>query len=94
MTDVLYLCYDCIDFHFACTVLCAFTRMFVLCFTFSYLHYVCLCFPPSSRFSALLRVLVNPFIAIQELHTHLFVILGTMHVCAGVFAYRIATILR
>jgi hypothetical protein len=61
--DVLYLCYDCIDFHFARTMLCTFARMFVLYFTFSCLHYVCLHFPPSSGFSARLRALVDLFIA-------------------------------
>jgi hypothetical protein len=60
--DVLYLCYDCIGFHFTHTVLCAFTCMFVLYFTFRCLQYVCLHFLSSSGFSARLRALVDPFI--------------------------------
>jgi hypothetical protein len=63
MPDVLYLCYDCVDFHFTHTVLCAFAHMFVLYFTFGCFHYACLRFLPSSGFSASLCALVDPFIA-------------------------------
>jgi hypothetical protein len=35
MHDVLYLCYDCIDFHFAHTVLCAFERACLCCILLS-----------------------------------------------------------
>jgi hypothetical protein len=56
-------CYDCVDFHFARTVLHTFARVFVLYFTFSGLHYACLHFPPSSGHSARLRALVDLFIA-------------------------------
>jgi hypothetical protein len=47
-----------------------FTCMFVLCFTFRCLHYVCLRFPPSSEFSTRLHVLVDPFIVKLMSHLH------------------------
>jgi hypothetical protein len=68
--DVLYLCHDCIDLYFTHTMLCAFTCMFVLFFTFRCLHYVCLRFPPSSGFSTRLHVLVDPFIMKLMSHLH------------------------
>jgi hypothetical protein len=61
--DVLYFCYDCNDFHFAHTVLCTFTHVFALYFSFSCLHYACMCFPLSSELSACLHALVDPLIA-------------------------------
>jgi hypothetical protein len=107
------LCYDCIDFCFAHSVLCTFGRMFVLYFTFSCFHYACLRFPPSSSllpafvrlFICLLQIDVLPSrglsvvylcacrLCVQKLYTCLFIILGTVRVCTGVFGYRFARIL-
>jgi hypothetical protein len=62
MSDVLYLCYDCIDFCFTRSVLWAFARMFVLYLTFGCFHFACLRSTPSRGLSAHLRALVYPFV--------------------------------
>jgi hypothetical protein len=61
MFDVLCLWCNGVELRLICTVLCAFTRVFVFCFVFTYFHRVYLCLPPSSRFSTLLWALVFPF---------------------------------
>jgi hypothetical protein len=61
MLNIWYVSCGCLDILYA--VLCAFTRMFVFCFAFSYFHCVHLCSPPSSGFSARLRALIDPVTA-------------------------------
>jgi hypothetical protein len=61
---LMFCVYDVIVLIFVSFVLCCVPSCtFMFCFTFTCFCRACLCSPPSSGFSARLRVLIDPFIA-------------------------------
>jgi hypothetical protein len=60
MLDVLCLCCNCLDSCFIFINLCAFTCIY-FCSAFTCFHRACLCSPPLSGFSVLLRALLDSF---------------------------------